>query len=270
MQSSLEKLRKLFRLEHGNGYSNTAVIGGLANILNFWEGEARNNQIPEELIQAVGATLRAYGDQTPAERIEALKALWRKVQERYPEAIPEKKPARPEPARAPAAAALQVKPPQPVMPAQLPPEPATAPVEAPVQTIPPQAEVQAQVPPEPATPPIEEPGQKITAQPEILEQAPVQEAPKDLPETPPEMPAEKPAAAPATPATKPAPPAHPQARPVPGRADSRPGGVTSKRPIALNASLTVLAGVGPRHASMLTRLGLQHPRGYALQLPAPL
>ena len=44
--------------------------------------------------------------------------------------------------------------------------------------------------------------------------------------------------------------------PPPGRADSRPGGVTSKRPIALNASLTVLAGVGPRHASMLTRLGL--------------
>ena len=43
---------------------------------------------------------------------------------------------------------------------------------------------------------------------------------------------------------------------MPGRADSRPGGVTSKRPIALNASLTVLAGVGPKHAAMLARLGL--------------
>ncbi len=32
--------------------------------------------------------------------------------------------------------------------------------------------------------------------------------------------------------------------------------MTSKRPIALNASLTVLAGVGPKHAAMLTSLGL--------------
>ncbi len=43
---------------------------------------------------------------------------------------------------------------------------------------------------------------------------------------------------------------------VQGRAEAHPGGVTSKRPIALNASLTVLAGVGPRHAAMLTRLGI--------------
>ena len=43
-----------------------------------------------------------------------------------------------------------------------------------------------------------------------------------------------------------------------GRADNRPGGITSKRPIALNASLTVLAGVGPRNAVMLSRLGLNN------------
>jgi hypothetical protein len=34
MQSSIEKLRKFFRLEHENGYTNTAVIGGLANDLS--------------------------------------------------------------------------------------------------------------------------------------------------------------------------------------------------------------------------------------------
>jgi hypothetical protein len=41
MQPSLEKLRKFFRLEHENGYSNSAIIGGLAKMLDFWEGEAR-------------------------------------------------------------------------------------------------------------------------------------------------------------------------------------------------------------------------------------
>jgi len=41
MQSSLEKLRKFFRLEAENKYANTAVIGGLAKILDFWEAEAR-------------------------------------------------------------------------------------------------------------------------------------------------------------------------------------------------------------------------------------
>src|SRR5512137_2835291 len=107
MQSSLEKLRKLFRLEHGTGYSNTAVIGGLANILNFWEGEARNEHVPEELVQAVTATLRAYADQAPAGRIESLKALWKKVQDRYPDAFPSRQPVALEPAPPPAAAPAQ-------------------------------------------------------------------------------------------------------------------------------------------------------------------
>ena len=200
MQSSLEKLRKLFRLEHTNGYTNTAVIGGLANILNFWEGEARNEYIPEELIQAVVATLRAYADQVPADRLESLKALWKQVQARYPEAIPPKKPA----------------------PSELPPSPAEGPVQNP--------------PSQPIPPPAGDPLQADPPEPP---------APDEFPSLPP-----------VAPDTKPASPARPQPRPIPSRADSRPGGVTSKRPIALNASLTVLAGVGPRHASMLTRLGL--------------
>jgi hypothetical protein len=41
MLPSLEKLRKFFRLEHGNGYNNTAIIGGLVKMLDFWEAEAR-------------------------------------------------------------------------------------------------------------------------------------------------------------------------------------------------------------------------------------
>src|SRR5690349_6560047 len=56
--ASLEKLRKFFRLEHENGYSNSAIIGGLAKMLDFWEGEARADGINEEVIQAVVQRLR--------------------------------------------------------------------------------------------------------------------------------------------------------------------------------------------------------------------
>ena len=77
MQSSLEMLRKFFRLEHGNGYANSAVIGGLANVLTYWEGEARNEHLPEEVIQETLTTLRGYADLTPPNRIEALKILWK-------------------------------------------------------------------------------------------------------------------------------------------------------------------------------------------------
>ena len=44
---------------------------------------------------------------------------------------------------------------------------------------------------------------------------------------------------------------------TPPRSNSQPGAVTSKTPVALNASLTVLNGVGPRNAQNLARLGLQ-------------
>src|ERR687889_796380 len=53
MQQSLEKLRKFFRLEHENGYSNSAIIGGLAKMLDYWEGDARADKLQEEVIQAV-------------------------------------------------------------------------------------------------------------------------------------------------------------------------------------------------------------------------
>jgi hypothetical protein len=86
MQSSIEKLRKFFRLEHENGYTNTAVIGGLANVLSLWEGEARNDKLPEEIVQATSATLQAYADLTPAERLDSLKVLWKQIVEKVPEA----------------------------------------------------------------------------------------------------------------------------------------------------------------------------------------
>jgi len=208
MQSSIEKLRKFFRLEHENGYTNTAVIGGLANVLSLWEGEARNDKLPEEIVQATSATLHAYAALTPAERLESLKVLWKQILEKVPEAALGKKQAS-------------------VKTAQPRPQPRPQPVPAPVEPQPHQQAV-----PEPETQPV------VVVVDEKPGSAPQEQAPAAQP-----------------PAPKPAPAPRPK-RTVPGRAEAHPGGVTSKRPIALNASLTVLAGVGPRHASMLTRLGL--------------
>src|SRR5512139_4153982 len=86
MQQSLEKLRKFFRLEHGNGYENTAIIGGLAKMLDYWEGEARADGIQEEIIQAVVQRLRSYDGLSPQSRSDALRGLWKRIGETYPEA----------------------------------------------------------------------------------------------------------------------------------------------------------------------------------------
>src|SRR5512139_19453 len=86
MQPSLEKLRKFFRLEHENGYSNSAIIGGLAKMLDYWEGEARADGIQEEIIQAVVQRLRSYDGLSPQSRSDALRGLWKRIGETYPEA----------------------------------------------------------------------------------------------------------------------------------------------------------------------------------------
>ena len=86
MQPSLEKLRKFFRLEHENKYDNTAIIGGLAKMLDFWEGEARADGIAEEVIQAVVSRLRSYEKLSPEGRAESLKGLWKRIGDTYPEA----------------------------------------------------------------------------------------------------------------------------------------------------------------------------------------
>jgi ATP-dependent DNA helicase RecG len=86
MQPSLEKLRKFFRLEHENGYVNSAIIGGLAKMLDYWEGEARADGIQEDVIQAVVQRLRSYDGLSPQSRADALKGLWKRIGETYPEA----------------------------------------------------------------------------------------------------------------------------------------------------------------------------------------
>ncbi len=81
MQLSLEKLQKFFRLEAEKGYSNQAIIGGLGKMLDFWEGEARNEGVPEDVIKAVAGRLRDYHRLSPESRAETLKGLWKRIQE---------------------------------------------------------------------------------------------------------------------------------------------------------------------------------------------
>ena len=80
MQYSINKLRKYFKHEHENGYTNKAVIGGLAKILDFWESEARNEGVPEDVIALVSNRLRDYHRLSPQSRAETLKGLWKRVQ----------------------------------------------------------------------------------------------------------------------------------------------------------------------------------------------
>lgn len=175
MQSSLEKLRKFFRLEAENKYGNTAVIGGLAKILDFWEAEARNEGVPEETIQLVAARLRDYHRLTPASRADTLKGVWKRIQGQGEAPLPE-------------------------------------PVYAPEGSQPERAG--------------HEP-------PPVMEERP---APRPRPQ---------PEAAPVA-----------SRRPAPSRSASYAGAQTSQTPIALNASLTVLQGVGPRNAEALKKMGL--------------
>jgi ATP-dependent DNA helicase RecG len=168
MQPSLEKLRKFFRLEHGNGYNNTAIIGGLAKMLDYWEGEARADGLTEEVIQAVIQRLRSYDGLAPQSRADVLKGLWKRIGDTYPEAGQKQAP-----------------------------------------------------PPRPA--------QKTE--------------PKPAPEKSGE--------------SQPQPQPQHRSRPAaPARSDSVPGAKTSATPVALNAALTVLQGVGPRHAETLSTLGM--------------
>jgi ATP-dependent DNA helicase RecG len=161
MQPSLEKLRKFFRLEHENGYSNTAIIGGLARMLDYWEAEARAELITEEVIQAVAQRLRSYEGLSPQSRGDVLKGLWKRIGETYPDA-----------------------------------------------------------------------SQKQERMPQLAG-AQSQSRPNE---------------------SRPQPKQHPSPQP---RSESAPGAKTSQTPAALSAPLTVLQGVGPKHAFTLEGLGLR-------------
>ncbi len=80
MKPSIEKLQKFFRLEAGRNYDDKAVMGGLQSMLAGWELEARADEIPEDLIQAVVIRLRDYQRLSEASRKETLHGIWARVQ----------------------------------------------------------------------------------------------------------------------------------------------------------------------------------------------
>ena len=203
MQPSLEKLRKFFRLEHENGYANTAIIGGLAEMLGYWEGEARADGIQEEVIQAVVQRLRSYDGLSPQSRADALKGLWKRIGDTYPEA--QQKPRN---------ASSQIEGQQKPRPASGQSKPELSQPASPEQEQPRQAA--------PAFPPSWEAGSQSTR----------------------------------SEGSKPRPVLARSPQGAQARSEHVPGAHTSATPAALDAKLTVLQGVGPRHAETLAKLGL--------------
>jgi len=150
-------------------------------MLDFWEGEARADGIKEEVIQAVVQRLRSYDGLSPQSRADALKGLWKRIGDTYPE-IQQKTQQKP-------------RPPQ----------------------------QQTSRPPEP--PRQEAPRQGTRERSEYREQGPRPPVVRSLQGAQP-------------------------------RSEMVAGARTSATPAALDAKLTVLQGVGPRHAETLAKLGM--------------
>lgn len=89
MKRSLHKLQKFFELEIERGYDNRAVVGGLDRILDSWEMEARTDELPEDLIQAISIRLRDYPRLSEASREEAILGLWRRIQREIGDSAPD-------------------------------------------------------------------------------------------------------------------------------------------------------------------------------------
>ena len=54
-------------------------MGGLSNILSAWELEAREDQLSEQIIQAVISRLRDYHRLSEESREVTLKGIWQRV-----------------------------------------------------------------------------------------------------------------------------------------------------------------------------------------------
>ena len=100
---------------------------------------------------------------------------------------------------------------------------------------------------------------KVQTQPQTANQPP--RPPRPAGEAPQQKPAESPRPQQQPPQRQNPPPHQNQQKPrpaPPSRSDSVPGAKTSQTPAALNAELTVLQGVGPRHAETLASLGMNN------------
>ncbi|MFL7813555.1 MAG: hypothetical protein AB8I40_07750, partial [Anaerolineales bacterium] len=157
MKPSVKKLRKFFRLEAERGYDNKAVMGGLSNILSSWELEARDDELPEQLIQAVITRLRDYHRLSEDSREVALKGVWQRLTRETgfgeDQELPADSQAQPAPAREPAPQEPQA--PQEISPAEADsPDQEQEPAESPAQEeTPPPERPSSPPPPAPEPPP---------------------------------------------------------------------------------------------------------------------
>ncbi|MEW6716354.1 MAG: ATP-dependent DNA helicase RecG [Chloroflexota bacterium] len=77
-------MKKFFKLEAERGYDNRAVLGGLECMLDTWESEARIDNLPEEIIQAVISRVRDYQRLSPNSREVVLKGIWQRIRQTVP------------------------------------------------------------------------------------------------------------------------------------------------------------------------------------------
>ena len=95
----IERLMKFLRLEADRGYDNRSVLGGLDRMLEPWQAEARQQGVPDAIIQVVVSRLRDYPQLSPASRQDALRGVRARLRSEYPEIAldaPSVSPGRPE------------------------------------------------------------------------------------------------------------------------------------------------------------------------------
>ena len=86
MNSAIKKLLNYSRLEAQRGFDNRAVVGGLQNMLEPWEAEARETNLSEAIILLVTSRLRDYPRLSTGSREETLRGLWNRIGRELPEA----------------------------------------------------------------------------------------------------------------------------------------------------------------------------------------
>ena len=248
MKPSIDKLYKFLRLEVQNGHTNKAVIGGLQKIVSNWESEGRADGISEATIRAVSARLRDYHQLTVNSRAETIEGVWRRVQRSEPGDLPALMPDKPQAPAQPRresrlapAATLRDKP----APRSPTPDARSSSDDA--------SSGQTAAQPEKPRQAADSEAQREAAKPNAVHSKSESSQPRG--EARPAKTVE-PAAENRAPAhaPKPKPQPKPKQRRSPGQIVPPP--VPEGDAAALEADLTVLPGVGPKHAESLSRLEL--------------
>jgi len=99
-----KKLEKILILEKQKGYTDRAVIGGLAKFSTLWHKEARKTSGDPSLIRLIDETvalLKRYSEETVERRQRIVQEILRQWGSEEKEAVPEKKTVQPEKESAP-------------------------------------------------------------------------------------------------------------------------------------------------------------------------